>query len=101
MVLEARQWYGGAVAMGSSNPSGKDGGSQRDSGALGQLVKAESFIQLTIALPAGCVIGWLIGAALDKHFHQHWIGVVGILLGAVGGFVQIFLMASRYLKRSD
>ena len=69
-------------------------------GALGQLVKAESFIQLAIAMPVGCVIGWLIGDGLDRHFHQHWIGVVGILLGAVGGFIQIFLMASRYLKRS-
>lgn len=70
-------------------------------GALGQLVKAESFIQLAIALPAGCVIGWLLGTALDKHFHQHWMGIVGILLGAVGGFVQMFTMASRYLKRDD
>ena len=70
-------------------------------GALGQLVKAESFIQLAIALPAGCVIGWLGGAALDKHFHQHWMGIVGILLGAVGGFVQMFTMAARYLKRDD
>ena len=69
-------------------------------GALGQLVKAESFIQLAIAMPGGCVIGWLIGDWLDRHFHQHWIGVVGILLGAVGGFIQIFVMASRYLKRS-
>ena len=70
-------------------------------GALGQLVKAESFIQLAIAMPAGCVIGWLIGEALDKHFHQHWIGVVGILLGAAGGFIQIFVLASRYLKRGE
>ncbi len=83
-------------AMATENP--KPGKSE---GALGQLVKAESFIQLAIALPAGCVIGWLIGAALDKHFHQHWIGVVGILVGAVGGFIQIFTMASRYLKRGD
>ncbi len=74
--------------------------SKKDSG-LQSLVKAESFIQLAIALPAGCVIGWLVGAALDKHFHQHWIGVVGILLGAVAGFIQIFTMASRYLKRDE
>ncbi len=72
----------------------------RDSG-LGQLVKAESFLQLAIALPAGCVIGWLVGAWLDKHFHTHWIGIVGIVLGAVGGFVQMFTMASRYLKRDE
>ena len=68
-------------------------------GALGELVKAESMIQLAIALPAGCVIGWLIGAWLDRHFHQNWMGIVGILLGAVAGFMQIFVTASRYLKR--
>jgi len=68
-------------------------------GALGDLVKAESMIQLAIALPAGCVIGWLGGSWLDHHFHQSWIAVVGILLGAVAGFVQIFRTASRYIKR--
>ena len=55
-------------------------------GALGELVKAESMIQLAIALPAGCVIGWLIGAWLDRHFHQNWMGIAGIVLGAIGGF---------------
>jgi F0F1-type ATP synthase assembly protein I len=67
-------------------------------GALGDLVKAESMIQLAIALPAGCVIGWLVGSWLDRHFHQGWISIVGILLGALAGFVQIFRTASRYLK---
>ncbi len=74
---------------------------KKSGGAMGDLVKAESMIQLAIALPAGCVIGWLIGEWLDRHFHQNWIGVVGIVLGAVGGFMQIFLTASRYLKRDD
>jgi ATP synthase protein I len=71
---------------------------QKKNGALGELVKAESMIQLAIALPAGCVIGWLVGAWLDKHFHQGWIAIAGIVLGAVAGFLQIFLTASRYLK---
>jgi F0F1-type ATP synthase assembly protein I len=62
-------------------------------GALGELVKAESMIQLAIALPAGCVIGWLVGSWLDRHFHQGWISIVGILLGALAGFVQIFRTA--------
>ncbi len=68
-------------------------------GAMGELVTAESMIQLAIALPAGCLIGWLLGAWLDKHFHQGWMGIAGILLGAVGGFIQIFRVASGYLKR--
>jgi ATP synthase protein I len=67
-------------------------------GALGDLVTAESMIQLAIALPAGCVIGWLVGSWLDRHFHQSWISIAGILLGAVAGFVQIFRTASRFLR---
>lgn len=81
--------------------AGEDKSRKKSESGLSQLVKAESFLQFAIALPAGCVIGWLVGAALDKHFHQHWIGVVGILLGAAAGFIQIFTMASRYLKRDD
>jgi ATP synthase protein I len=76
-----------------------DGSENKKGKALGELVKAESMIQLAIALPAGCVIGWLIGAWLDRHFHQNWMGIVGILLGAVAGFMQIFVTASRFLKR--
>jgi ATP synthase protein I len=80
---------------GSKNDKAASGGGK---GALGELVKAESMIQLAIALPAGCVIGWLVGSWLDRHFHQGWISIVGILLGALAGFVQIFRTASRYLK---
>ena len=68
-------------------------------GPLGELVKAESMIQLAIALPAGCVVGWLLGTWLDHRFHQNWIGIVGIVMGAIGGFLQIFMTASRYLRR--
>jgi F0F1-type ATP synthase assembly protein I len=68
-------------------------------GALSEVVRAESMIQLAIALPAGCLIGWLAGGWADRHFHQHWIGIVGILLGATAGFIQIFRTASRFLNR--
>lgn len=70
-------------------------------GGLGDLVKAESMIQLAIALPAGCLIGWLLGSWLDRHFHQSWMGITGIVMGAVGGFIQIFTTASKYLKRDS
>jgi ATP synthase protein I len=70
----------------------------KKSGTLGEVVKAESMIQLAIALPAGCLIGWLVGHWLDHHFQQGWMGIAGILLGAVAGFVQIFTTAQRFLK---
>jgi ATP synthase protein I len=75
----------------ADEPNKKNGGIQ-------DLVKAESMIQLALAIPAGCLIGWAVGAWLDRHFHQEWMAVVGIILGAVGGFLQIYRTASRFLK---
>jgi ATP synthase protein I len=61
-------------------------------------VSAESMVQLAIAIPAGCLIGWLLGSWLDRHFHQGWIAIAGAVLGAGAGFLQMFRIAARYLK---
>ena len=74
---------------------------KKSGGGLHDLVKAESMIQLALALPAGCLIGALGGMWLDKHFHQNWIAVTGIILGAVAGFIQIYKTASRQMKRDN
>ena len=79
--------------------NGPAGTQKGPSGTLGDLVKAESMIQLALVLPAGCLIGALAGSALDKHFHTGWMAVVGILLGAAAGFIQIFRTASQQMKR--
>jgi len=73
----------------------------KQGGSLGDLVKAESMIQLAIALPLGCVLGWLFGHWLDGKLHQNWIGVVGILTGAAAGFLQIFTTAKKFMKDPD
>lgn len=78
----------------ASSSAGKDNSTLKD------YVKAESMVQLALALPAGCLIGWAIGSWLDRHFHTGWIGIAGIVLGAIGGFIQIFTTASRYLKNN-
>ena len=78
-----------------------DGNNPKKSNITNDFVKVESMVQLAIALPAACLIGWLIGAAIDKHFHTTWVGLVGILIGAIAGFVQIFTTASRILNRGS
>jgi len=79
---------------------GEDGKTPgKPKGVLGDLVKVESMLQLAIMLPAACLIGWGAGYLLDRHFHTGWMIFVGIVLGAVAGFVQMFTTASRYLKR--
>ena len=90
--------------MADDGNGGKKNGAdspQGGRGTLGDLVKAESMIQLALALPAGCLIGALAGTWLDKHFHTGWMAVTGILLGAAAGFIQIFRTASRYMKRDN
>jgi len=67
-------------------------------GALGDLVKAESMIQLAIALPAGCVVGWLLGGLVDRHIGTRYGEIFGIVIGAVGGFIKIYQTARKYMK---
>jgi ATP synthase protein I len=69
-------------------------------GGLGDLVKAETMVQLALALPAGCLVGWFFGYEGDKHFHTGWMTIAGIALGAIAGFIQIYRTAAGYLKRS-
>ena len=63
------------------------------------LVQAESMLQVALALPVGCFLGWLLGSWFDRRFHQGWVGIVGFLFGATGGFIQIYRTASRYMGK--
>lgn len=73
------------------NPPNPD--DRRNTGGLQTLVQAEKLLQIAIMIPAAVVIGWLGGAGLDKLLHQHWIFIVGILLGCVAGLLSAVRMA--------
>ncbi len=66
-----------------------------DGSMASSLVKAESVLQLALAVPVGCCVGLAAGWWLDKKLHTHWIVIAGMLLGAAGGFVQIFTYVAR------
>jgi F0F1-type ATP synthase assembly protein I len=51
------------------------------------VVEAEKLLQIALVLPCAAVVGWIIGAWADKHFHQTWIAIVGIVFGAISGLV--------------
>lgn len=63
------------------------------SSGIESLVEAEKLMQIAILLPASAFIGWLIGAWLDSHFHQTWIGVVGLIFGGIAGIVHVVRLA--------
>lgn len=70
--------------------------SKRSTG-VDAIVKAETGIQIALILPSSVVICWLIGAWADKHFHQSWISIAGVVFGAVSGLVYII----QYVIRAD
>lgn len=69
------------------------------SDGLKGFVQAETILQLALAVPGGAFAGLGIGYLLDRHFHQGWIAVTLMLLGAAGGFVQLFTYLTRSAKR--
>jgi len=69
-------------------------GHARDSG-MNTLVQAESLLQIAFVLPAAVLIGWGMGALLDKWLHTHWIYIVGLLFGSAAGLVEVVRQALR------
>jgi F0F1-type ATP synthase assembly protein I len=55
--------------------------------------QAGNISQLAFVLPAATVVGWLIGAGLDRWLHTTWLWMAGLLLGIVAGFVDLIRTA--------
>jgi len=53
------------------------------------------YSQLAFVFPGALVVGWLIGAGLDRWLHTTWIYLAGILLGIAAGFVELIRTVSR------
>lgn len=56
------------------------------------------YSQLAFVLPTALVVGWLVGAALDRWLHTTWIYLAGIVLGIVAGFVDLIRTVMRDSK---
>lgn len=65
------------------------------------LVRAERLFQIALILPLSVVVGWAIGAGLDKWLHQQWIYLVGVVLGCVAGFIEVFRVVQKNEESSE
>lgn len=54
-----------------------------------------NYAQLGLLFPAATVVGWLIGTALDRWLHTHWLYLVGLILGIVAGFVELIRIVMK------
>ncbi len=61
-------------------------------------VQAARYSQLAVIFPAALVVGWLVGAALDRWLHTTWLYLAGILLGIAAGFIELIRSVMRDTK---
>jgi ATP synthase protein I len=61
-------------------------------------VQAARYSQLAFVLPAALVVGWLVGAGLDRWLHTTWLYFAGILLGIAAGFIELIRTIMRDTK---
>lgn len=65
---------------------------------LSSLATREKGVQLTLLIPAGLLVGWLVGTCLDHWLHTHWITIASVIAGAVAGFAQMIRVALRMMR---
>lgn len=61
-------------------------------------VQVGRYSQLALVLPSATVVGWLLGAALDRWLHTRWISILGLLLGTAGGLIEVIRTILRDTK---
>jgi F0F1-type ATP synthase assembly protein I len=79
------------------NPSGsKAGGSgpAKDSDKNG-MATVGRYLTVGIALPVSSMVGYGIGFELDQHLGTHWLAITLMLVGTVGGFIQLIREITR------
>ena len=61
-------------------------------------VQVGRYSQLALMLPAGTVMGWLLGSAVDRWLHTSWISIVGLFLGIAAGMIELIRSVLRDTK---
>jgi len=59
------------------------------------ILQAARYSQLAFTLPAATVVGWLIGAGLDRWLGTSFLYLVGLVFGIVAGFVELIRTVTR------
>ena len=69
----------------------KNGGddSQQRSSFRAMMVQAARYSDLAFVIPAGIFAGWLLGIGLNHWLHRDWLVLAGIVVGVIGGFIEM------------
>ena len=57
--------------------------------------RAAQYSSLALVLPVSTFVGYAIGYYLDKAFGTTWLRILFLILGSIGGFVQLIRQIMR------
>jgi F0F1-type ATP synthase assembly protein I len=58
-------------------------------------IQVGRYLSLATLLPAASFVGYLMGYGLDRLFGTHFLRLVFLILGAIGGFVNLLRQLNR------
>ena len=53
------------------------------------------YSQIAFIIPAAVVVGLLLGKLCDYWLHTRWLFLVGLIIGAIAGFIDMIRMIIR------
>ena len=65
------------------------------------LVSLARYSEMGFIIPASVLLGFFLGKLADYWLHTKWLGLAGLLFGAVVGFWQMIRMALGAYKDKD
>lgn len=65
------------------------------------LVAGLKYTHIAFAVPGGVFAGWLLGSLLDRWWGTTYMQFVGMGLGIIAGFYDLFRTMLRMNKESD
>ena len=51
------------------------------------MAQAARFSELAFIIPAGMIVGYLLGLLVDHWLHARWTIAAGVIVGVVAGFI--------------
>ena len=64
-------------------------------------VTVARYSEIGFMIPAAVFVGYLLGLGADHFLHTHWLYLVGILFGAIAGFVSMIRRALQASADED
>ena len=82
--------------MATPSQPGKGPSQEKERGVMARgIMRADSIVEIALVLPLSTLVGWGLGEMLGRPWHATWPSIVGVILGAVAGFVQILRLVDR------